>query len=72
VLNQNEIEALIKLIDDPDEKVFNHVRSRLLELGTEVIPQLENAWESAQIDVSMQQRIEELIHEINFKSVLQS
>jgi regulator of sirC expression with transglutaminase-like and TPR domain len=69
LLNQNEIEALIKLIDDPDEKVFNHVRSRLLELGTEVIPQLENAWESAQIDVSMQQRIEELIHEINFKTV---
>jgi regulator of sirC expression with transglutaminase-like and TPR domain len=69
LLNHNEIEALIKLIDDPNEQVFNHVRSRLLELGTEVIPQLESAWESAQIDVSMQERIEELIHEINFKTV---
>lgn len=66
MLSNSEIEALIKLIDDPDESIFSHVKSRLLEIGSEVIPHLESAWESAKIDVTLQQRIEELIHEINF------
>ncbi|MFP5470834.1 MAG: transglutaminase-like domain-containing protein [Bacteroidia bacterium] len=69
MLSEKEIEALIKLIDDPDEAIFNHVRSKLLEIGTNVIPHLESAWEQARIDANMQQRIEELIHDINFKSV---
>lgn len=34
-MNLSEIEALISLIDDEDSNVYNHVRAKLLELGTE-------------------------------------
>lgn len=72
MLSNTEIEALIKLIDDPDESIFSHVKSKLLELGTEAIPHLEHAWETAKIDASLQHRIEELIHEINFRITKQA
>ncbi len=37
----NPILALIKLIDDPDEAIFEHVRDKLLSYGSEAIPFLE-------------------------------
>ena len=36
-----EISALFKLIDDPDEEVFNTIADRLLNYGTPIIPDLE-------------------------------
>lgn len=62
----NEISALIQLLDDPDDHVFNQVRTRLLSLGETIIPSLEDAWESQILGVLFQNRIEQLIHEIQF------
>jgi hypothetical protein len=33
--HSTEINALVKLLDDPDPEVFEHVESRLLEYGNE-------------------------------------
>lgn len=37
--------ALIRLIEDPDLQVFNHVKNELLLIGDEALPALESAWQ---------------------------
>ncbi len=67
-MNTKEIAALIKLLDDPDTEVSGHVENRLLSYGYDVIEYLENAWEQS-FDAVLQERIENLIHKIQFQNV---
>lgn len=66
------IQSLIQLLDDPDESIYNHVKDQLIEFGEEVISDLEVAWESNLLGVVFQNRIESLIHEIQFKALEKS
>lgn len=69
-MNQHsELSALIHLLDDPDEGVFEHVRLQILALGEGIIPNLEDAWETNIFGVLFQNRIEQLIHDIQFESL---
>ena len=68
-LNTNEVQALISLLDDTDSEIINHVQEKLLHLGKEVIPSLEEAWSRA-FDPVKQERIESLIHKIQFDSLI--
>ncbi|RZK49999.1 MAG: hypothetical protein EOO99_04445 [Pedobacter sp.] len=65
---QREIEALVKLLDDPDEEVFQIVNEKLRTYGPEVIETLESVWEQS-LDVKLQARIENLVHSIQFTSL---
>ena len=69
-MNEKELDSLIKLLDDPDTEVFDHVEQKLIMLGPEVITRLESAWEHS-FDMMLQTRIENLIHKIQFEDVLQ-
>ena len=62
-MNKNEIKALISLLEDPDHNIYFQVKNKLIELGTDVIPDLEDAWEK-NFDSLMQRRTEQIIHEI--------
>lgn len=64
-MNKNEIHALISLLEDPDHDIYFQVRSKLVQLGIEIIPDLENAWEM-NFDSLIQNRAERIIHEIQF------
>jgi len=66
--NSTEIYALVKLLDDPDPEIFEHVEKRLIEQGNDVIEYLENVWETAP-DAVLQQRIENIVHQIQFNTV---
>ncbi len=66
--NVKEINALVKLLDDPDQEVYQHVEGRLLEYGSQVIDFLENTWEHS-LDALLQQRIENIVHKIQFNNV---
>ncbi len=66
--NDTKIRALIELLDDPDEFVFSHVHKELIQLGNDVVPILEDAWGSSLNNI-LQQRIENLIHEIQFERI---
>lgn len=68
-LKENELSALINLLDDPDEEVYRHVTDRLISLGTAIIPSLEEAWEKT-FDPNLHFRLEELIHLIQFETLL--
>jgi regulator of sirC expression with transglutaminase-like and TPR domain len=67
--NKSEIRALINLIDDPDESIFNQIRDKLVSFGEEVIPELELVWENNSFGLMFQTRIEDIIHQIQFESV---
>jgi len=68
-MNVNEIDALINLIDDPDEEIYAQVREKIVSYGEVVIPHLENIWELNSFGLEFQQRIEDIIHVIQFDSV---
>jgi hypothetical protein len=67
----NQINALISLIEDPDEMIFSHVRNELSNCGTDVIPRLEKEWETANHGPLFKTRIESLIQTIQFDSIRQ-
>lgn len=68
-MSDNEIRALISLIDDPDENIFREVRDRIVSLGGPVVPVLERAWESDDLGDLFRDRIEDILHTIHLKGV---
>ena len=65
MINQTEVTSLIRLLDDPDQEIYNHVHDKLLSYGSEAIEHLESAFEQA-FDAVQQDRIANLVHEIQF------
>ena len=55
--NSKEIAALISLLDDPDQIVFEKISAKVLSLGPAIIPNLESQWEQS-LDSFLQERIE--------------
>ncbi|MCB0773962.1 MAG: hypothetical protein KJZ58_03235 [Flavobacteriales bacterium] len=64
-MSETEIQALITLIDDPDESIYTQVRDRILALGEPVVPVLENAWERDGLGDLFRCRVEDLLHAIH-------
>ncbi|OAQ40863.1 hypothetical protein A5893_05775 [Pedobacter psychrophilus] len=67
-MNETKIASLITLLDDPDPQIFSQIEGELLSYGNEVIGYLEGAWEKS-FDALLQERIENLIHKIQFINV---
>lgn len=68
-MSDNEIRALITLIDDPDEDIYLEVRSRIVSLGGPVVPDLERAWETDDLGDLFRNRIEDILHTIHLGGV---
>ncbi len=64
---EKSLRAMILLLEDPDEEIFSEIRNRLLSLGNEVIPALEDVWENT-FNNALQSRIEDIIQTIQFNS----
>ncbi len=65
---EREIKALLRLIDDPDQEVFDTVADKILHYGSEIIPNLESLWEETP-DEAVQERLELLIHRAHFQNL---
>lgn len=65
-MTENELKALVSLLDDEDEQIITHVEGQIRSLGTGIIPFLEQQWESS-LNPSVQRRIEELIHHLQYE-----
>lgn len=63
-----ELDALISLLDEPDTDIFGKVKEKLFSYGTQAIPALESAWDHS-FDGTIQKRIENIIHEIQLKTL---
>lgn len=64
----NEISALLHLLDDPDEEVFEAVSTKIVDIGKPIIPNLEHLWETTP-DEPTQERIEVLIHRLHYRDL---
>ncbi|MFM7672731.1 MAG: transglutaminase family protein [Bacteroidota bacterium] len=64
-VSDKELSALLQLLEDPDEAVYEPVSKRILEYGREVIPHLEHTWETSE-QTEQQARIESIIRRIHF------
>ena len=69
MVNNKNIKALLHLLDDPSKEVYQYVSKNILQQGEYIIPELEKVWETS-FDEILQERIEDLIQEIQFKSTL--
>lgn len=66
-----EINALLNLIEDPDEEIFQTVKQRFLDFGNEVIPYLEEYKES-NTDEEQQKKIDHIISSISLTTLSSS
>jgi len=64
-LINKELEALMNLLDEPNEDIFQAIHDRIFAIGKDAVPVLEHAWENS-FDPLIQHRIEDLIHQIQF------
>ncbi|MGQ7871284.1 transglutaminase family protein [Sunxiuqinia sp. sy24] len=64
-MKKDRLQALIALLDDPDEAVFEAVEQQLLCEDVQIVDQLEQIWETS-LDELIQSRIENLIQQIQF------
>lgn len=65
-MKDNELKALVSLLDDEDGQIVSHVEQKILSLGTTIIPFLEEEWES-NFNPTVQRRIEEIIHTLQYE-----
>jgi regulator of sirC expression with transglutaminase-like and TPR domain len=61
-----EFKALVSLLDDDDDQIVSHVQDKILSLGTRIIPELEQEWET-NFNSQVQRRIEDLIHTLQYE-----
>ena len=63
-----ELNALISLLDEPSNPVFDKIKEKILYYGIDAIPFLEDAWDNS-FDNNIQSRIEEIIHSIQLNNL---
>lgn len=68
-MEDNELKALISLLDDADKEIVEHVEQRIRQMGGQMIPLLETEWEGS-FNPDLQKRIEEIIHDLQYEMVL--
>lgn len=66
-----EIQAILTLLEDPDKEIHEAIYQSLLEKGTEIVPELEKAWEVSE-DSSIQDKLEDIIHKIQLNAIQKS
>lgn len=67
-MNSPNKEYLTRLLDDPDELVFQSVSKQIMEIGPSMIPILETALKTAPNRLQ-HERFEELIHRLQFEEL---
>lgn len=68
-MTNQEIKALISLLDDEDQEIASHIEDKIVSLGEPVIPFLEAHWEES-LNPEVQKKIEDLIHKLQYDSLV--
>jgi regulator of sirC expression with transglutaminase-like and TPR domain len=66
------IDALIKLIDDPDHLVFEQVRAEILRAGTTALPKLHDLLDFEKLSAEHIERVQSLMKELHFAAVMEN
>jgi regulator of sirC expression with transglutaminase-like and TPR domain len=67
-LKNSELNALISLLDEPSNPIFDKIREKILIYGIEAIPYLESVWDNS-FSSDIQKRVEEIIHSIQISDL---
>ncbi|MFT5824027.1 MAG: regulator of sirC expression with transglutaminase-like and TPR domain [Crocinitomix sp.] len=65
----SKVNSLIRLAEDPDPKVFIHVKDELVRMGDGVVPTLERSWSNHETDTDHRERILEIIRQIQVNEI---
>jgi regulator of sirC expression with transglutaminase-like and TPR domain len=65
-MQDKQLKALVSLLDDEDQDVIRHVEQKIISIGQDVIPFLEEEWEKS-FNPVFQRRVEDLIHVLQFE-----
>ena len=61
-----ELKALIDLLDEPNESVFESIKKKIFSYGSNAVPFLEDAWQNSFNDL-IHERIENIIYKIRLE-----
>jgi len=67
ILEYNSIEPLLRLLDDPDQEVYDTVLARIVDIGSDIIPYLQD-YKDTHPDILVVQRANSIIHTIRLSS----
>ncbi len=67
----SDLLSKIKLLDDPDDQIFQVIKESLISEGPSAIPYLEELW-TKETNPIVQERIEDIIHSIQYREVSQA
>ncbi|MDF1549821.1 MAG: transglutaminase-like domain-containing protein [Bacteroidales bacterium] len=65
-MKDSEKRALITLLEDPDWTVYQAVKTKLIDLGEEILPDLRRAWEESKNDIFLERSIV-IISDVQFQ-----
>lgn len=66
--NTSSIKALIHLLDNPSDLIFNQIRSTIIKLGAEIIPHLQSALKNSTNQLEVK-RIKELLETLKLQQL---
>jgi regulator of sirC expression with transglutaminase-like and TPR domain len=64
---ENEIKALVNLLDDTDKEVLQHVKSKILSYGEEIVPMLEDLY--LESEKPIREKLDVLIYQLQNKNL---
>ncbi len=65
-MEEKELKALVSLLEDNDEDIFEMVQAKIFSVGASLIPYLEEEW-TKQLNPEVQKRIENLVHDLQIR-----
>lgn len=63
------LDALVRLVEDPDPSVFKPIKKELVGMGSNILPFLESSWLNAHGGNQYQYRILEIIRQIQIEGI---
>jgi regulator of sirC expression with transglutaminase-like and TPR domain len=67
-LTSGKIRALISLLDDPDARVYDSVKTEILNSGFDMIPELQSAYRTAE-DALQSERLAEILDKVKLQKL---
>jgi regulator of sirC expression with transglutaminase-like and TPR domain len=68
-INESEVNALIRLVEDPDPQVYLQVKDKLVSYGSSVLPSIENTWLKESQNNEHQSKLKDIIGEIRISEL---
>ncbi len=68
-INESEVNALIRLVEDPDPQIYSQVKNKLVSYGSSVLPSIESTWLRKSQNDAHQSKLQDIISEIRISDL---